>query len=77
MNTYAKEGQKQKRGKTKSKKRMLFGTRTHRPCHYCGIKLTAETATVDHVIALSKGGYDRIGNCVLACRDCNVKKGAN
>jgi|GEM_PF-4451209 hypothetical protein len=36
---------------------------------------TLETATVDHVLARSKGGTDGRGNLVLACEDCNDAKG--
>lgn len=53
---------------------MLFGTRKRRPCHYCEKELTFKTATLDHVIPLSRGGYDRLKNVVLCCSDCNQKK---
>jgi 5-methylcytosine-specific restriction endonuclease McrA len=56
--------------------RQLFGSRKRRPCTYCGRTLTVETATVDHVIAFSKGGYERRSNLTIACRECNSRKGS-
>lgn len=41
-------------------------------CAYCGATSALE---IDHVLAKSKGGSDRISNLVLACRSCNLKKG--
>lgn len=45
-------------------------------CAYCGISLTEGTATVDHVVALTRGGSDGIENIVPACMPCNNKKNA-
>lgn len=47
--------------------------RDGRKCVYCGaegVKLEK-----DHVIPKAKGGTNRISNLVVACRDCNEKKG--
>lgn len=44
-------------------------------CHWCGIDLTDETATIDHVIPLSRGGLDNDNNRKLACAPCNNKRG--
>lgn len=44
-------------------------------CHWCKIKLTSETATVDHVIPLSRGGLDNANNRVLSCQPCNQERG--
>lgn len=44
-------------------------------CHWCGCKLTAETATMEHVVPLSRGGLDHHNNRVLACYPCNQKRG--
>lgn len=41
------------------------------PCFYCGAK---ENITVDHVVAIARGGVDGIGNLVSACKSCNSKK---
>lgn len=32
--------------------------------------------TVDHVVPRAKGGSDELDNLVLACHDCNCRKGA-
>lgn len=54
------------------KRRML---RRDPHCHWCRCDLTAETATLDHVIPLAKGGLDNANNWVLACRKCNKERG--
>lgn len=67
---------RQRRKRTGPQLRQLFGTRKRRPCTYCGRKLTTETATVDHVLAFSRGGYERRSNLTIACRECNSRKGS-
>ena len=44
-------------------------------CHWCGMKLTLDTSTMDHVIPLHRGGLDNANNRVLACEPCNSKRG--
>ena len=43
-------------------------------CHYCGVQLTAETVTKDHLTPTCRGGSDEISNVVPACMPCNSKK---
>jgi len=50
-------------------------------CRYCGIDTDlggqgGAAATVDHVVALSRGGTNARHNRVLACKRCNNAKGA-
>lgn len=40
-------------------------------CFYCG---TTERITIDHVVAIARGGTDSIGNLVPACKSCNSRK---
>ena len=40
-------------------------------CFYCG---SSERITIDHVIAIARGGTDGIGNLVPACKSCNSQK---
>ncbi len=47
----------------------------HRRCVYCAAGLTPETATLDHVHPVSRGGTHAPGNLVVACRSCNQLKG--
>lgn len=49
--------------------------RKSQSCHWCGCNLTEETATVEHVIPLSRGGLDNDNNRKLACEPCNNKRG--
>lgn len=46
-----------------------------RRCVYCATALTPETATLDHVHPMSRGGTNAAGNLVAACRHCNQLKG--
>lgn len=43
------------------------------PCFYCG---KGTKSTIDHVIAIERGGVDGIGNLVPACKSCNSSKSA-
>lgn len=43
-------------------------------CHYCGKPVGRRQLTMDHVVALSRGGRSRKGNVVPACKTCNSKK---
>jgi 5-methylcytosine-specific restriction endonuclease McrA len=43
-------------------------------CYWCKKPLDASTATLDHIIPLSKGGTNGIDNLTLACEDCNQSR---
>lgn len=63
---------KRKSSYSRVKRRMLARSPY---CHWCHIKLDEKTATLDHVIPLSRGGMDNASNWVLACSPCNAKRG--
>lgn len=44
-------------------------------CLYCETRVNNATATMDHVIPLSKGGKTNWENIVTSCGPCNTKKG--
>ena len=44
-------------------------------CAYCGRSLP-NGYHVDHVIPVSRGGRNSVGNLVIACPECNLSKGA-
>ena len=44
-------------------------------CQYCGTKVIGKTATLDHVLPVSKGGKTTFDNTVCACSSCNANKG--
>ncbi len=46
-----------------------------RRCVYCGTCLDLDSATLDHVYPISKGGPHVLGNLVAACGPCNQLKG--
>ena len=43
-------------------------------CFYCHTPLLPEQVTMDHVVALSRGGHSTKSNIVAACHDCNRAK---
>ena len=45
-------------------------------CQYCDTKVTDQTATLDHVHPVSKGGKTTWENSTTACKPCNYKKAA-
>ena len=44
-------------------------------CYWCGMKLTLNTSTIEHIIPLSTGGLENANNRTLACKDCNEARG--
>ena len=44
-------------------------------CQYCGVKLSSQSGTIDHIIPISRGGKTAWNNVVAACAPCNHKKG--
>jgi 5-methylcytosine-specific restriction endonuclease McrA len=44
-------------------------------CIYCGIPLTEQNATADHIIPVSKGGNNAQVNLVATCFECNNERG--
>lgn len=48
-----------------------------RRCVYCATPLTPDTATLDHVCPVSRGGTHAPGNLVIACQSCNQLKGSS
>jgi Restriction endonuclease len=45
-------------------------------CKYCHDRISARSATADHVKPRSKSGSDRKENIVAACGPCNMAKGS-
>ena len=41
----------------------------------CGTRPHSHELTIDHVVPRSLGGRTTWENCVLACQDCNKRKG--
>ena len=60
--------------RTAIRKKYKFTGREY--CAYCGVKLSRYTATIDHVIPLSRGGTDFKWNLVWCCKKCNQSKGS-
>jgi hypothetical protein len=47
----------------------------HSKCPYCGVKLTTENATTDHIVPISNGGNNCQVNLVVCCEKCNIERG--
>lgn len=45
-------------------------------CYYCEKKFARADLTMDHIIPVGRGGHSTKGNVVVACKDCNSKKGS-
>ena len=58
----------------KNKRERVFQL-TNYKCAYCGIKLTEENATIDHIIPKNKGGTNCFENLIPSCNNCNGAKG--
>jgi 5-methylcytosine-specific restriction endonuclease McrA len=46
-------------------------------CQYCGSQVTDQSATLDHVLPVSKGGKTTWENSATACKPCNYRKAAS
>lgn len=44
-------------------------------CQYCGLHVSRDVWTYDHVVPRAQGGKTNWENVVVACSDCNQKKG--
>ncbi len=44
-------------------------------CEWCGERLVQGPFELDHVVSLNQGGPNTTGNLVVACPDCNRRKG--
>lgn len=51
--------------------------RDNNHCRYCDKRLNRNTATLDHILSVSRGGDNEDINLVAACRSCNHRKGVH
>lgn len=45
-------------------------------CHWCARSFSPRECHADHVIPLSRGGVHALGNLVISCKRCNLRKNA-
>lgn len=43
-------------------------------CYYCRRRVGPRALTMDHLVALGRGGRSIRGNVVPSCKDCNTRK---
>jgi len=66
-------GSDPRKSRTYKKQRLVVLNRDGWTCHYCGL----EANTVDHLIAIIKGGDPlALDNLVASCKSCNSSKGS-
>lgn len=63
------------RGSRNNRLRERLAQRDGPECHYCGKHLDPTKRTIDHVVPRVLGGPSSMDNYVLACGNCNRKKG--
>lgn len=56
--------------------RLQIAERAHHRCEYCQsqLKYSADSFSVEHIIARSCGGSDELSNLALSCQRCNNAK---
>ena len=62
---------------TNAARRQTIAKRDGWACCWCGVALTHDTATMEHLRARSKGGTNAHNNLRLACLDCNQARGSD
>lgn len=62
------------RYKMSDKKRKAVYDKFNGHCAYCGCKISYRELVVDHFIAFSKNGGDKIDNLFPSCELCNGRK---
>ena len=67
-----KDGQ---RGFTQEQRRLIWHSDEKRRCRGCGVPLTWENFTIDHIKPHSLGGRTELTNAALRCHRCNSRKG--
>lgn len=45
-------------------------------CAYCGVPLSDESLTIDHIHPKNHGGDNSVPNLLASCRPCNTAKGS-
>lgn len=68
-------GRKDKRSSNSKRKRERLFAKGIKNCHWCGIPITVENSTLEHIIPLHRGGLDNANNRTLACEKCNNERG--
>jgi 5-methylcytosine-specific restriction endonuclease McrA len=60
--------------KSKNKIKKIIIKKYHNKCAYCGCRLDIDKISIDHIVALSRGGLDVVENMNPACTICNGYK---
>lgn len=63
------------RGFTPEQRRLLWNSSADKKCCECGVKLSWENFSIDHVDPHSRGGRSKLDNAALVCKSCNSSKG--
>jgi 5-methylcytosine-specific restriction endonuclease McrA len=52
----------------------MFAEAEGKPCPYCGTYMDRKTKSLDHMIAITKGGLHSAVNAIICCLRCNTRK---
>lgn len=57
--------------------RLILARRDNWRCHICSGRVTRKNWSIDHLVALTRGGEHSYKNTALAHRSCNASRGAD
>jgi len=60
-------GRKDNRSANSKRKRQALFKKGVNKCHWCGVDITVDSSTLEHIIPLARGGLDNANNRALAC----------
>jgi hypothetical protein len=52
----------------------MFNEAEGKPCPYCGEYMSRRNKSLDHMVALNKGGVHGTVNVIICCSRCNSSK---
>lgn len=65
-----------RKGRRETVYRMLLKRHGSVPCFVCGKHVKEPHATLEHILAVSKGGTDDMDNLSISHNVCNARRGA-
>lgn len=57
--------------RSRQRRGRIFGSRKYLPCIFCGVKLSFDNSTLEHILPISEGGTNHPDNLTISCKICN------